>query len=90
MVWAPVLNAVFVSQHVPAPHSCADLIMTPPALPALSPNLQVLHDKCFAAGIQEFICKPFRVEDVQRVLALVAPRLLHPPGSSPAPAPCAS
>lgn len=47
-----------------------------PVVVALSADtLQVLHDRCKEAGIQEFICKPFRIEDVQRVLALVPPRL---------------
>ena len=31
-------------------------------------TLQVLHDKCRAVGIEEFVCKPFRVQDLQRVL----------------------
>ncbi len=30
--------------------------------------LQVLHDKCREVGIEEFVCKPFRVQDLQRVL----------------------
>jgi len=42
--------------------------------------LQVMHDKGREVGIEEFICKPFRVEDLQRVLALV-----RAPSSPPAP-----
>ncbi len=30
--------------------------------------VQVLHDRCKGVGIEEFICKPFRVEDLQRVV----------------------
>ena len=30
--------------------------------------MQVLHDRCKGVGIEEFICKPFRVEDLQRVV----------------------
>lgn len=33
-----------------------------------APFAQVLHDKCRAVGIEEFVCKPFRVQDLQRVL----------------------
>ena len=62
------------------------LTVSPEPLPGALFAAQELHDKCFAAGIREFICKPFRMEDVQRVLALVAPRLLHPLGTAPAPA----
>ncbi len=40
--------------------------------------VQELHEQCREAGIQEFICKPFRMEDVQRVLALVPPRPTSP------------
>jgi CheY-like chemotaxis protein len=59
-----------------------------PLVVALSADtLQVLHDKCKLAGIREFICKPFRIEDVQRVLTMIAPRLLHPLGTVPAPPP---
>lgn len=32
---------------------------------------QMQDTKCAAAGFSAFICKPFRVEDVQRVLRLV-------------------
>nr|AML76900.1 putative LOV domain-containing protein [Ettlia oleoabundans] len=56
-----------------------------PVVVALSADtLQVLHEKCRDAGIQEFICKPFRMEDVERVLALVQPRLQHQPVWGPA------
>jgi hypothetical protein len=30
--------------------------------------IQVLHERCKGVGIEEFICKPFRVEDLQRVV----------------------
>jgi hypothetical protein len=47
---------------------------------------QVLHERCMEVGIEEFICKPFRVEDVQRVVS--NPRRVSrrdwPPGSPPA------
>lgn len=47
-----------------------------PIVVALSADtLQELHQQCREAGIREFICKPFRVEDVERVLRLVQPRL---------------
>ncbi|KAL4431058.1 hypothetical protein ABPG75_006314 [Micractinium tetrahymenae] len=47
-----------------------------PVVVALSADtLQELHEQCRGAGIREFICKPFRVEDVERVLALVRPRM---------------
>ncbi|KAK9819724.1 hypothetical protein WJX72_001676 [[Myrmecia] bisecta] len=40
-----------------------------PRIVALSADtLQVLHDRCKDVGIEEFICKPFRVEDLQRVV----------------------
>jgi CheY-like chemotaxis protein len=45
-----------------------------PVVVAVSADtLQALHEQCREAGIREFICKPFRVEDVQRVLDLVRP-----------------
>ncbi|GAB4817717.1 hypothetical protein N2152v2_004763 [Parachlorella kessleri] len=43
-----------------------------PVIVALSADtLQSLHERCRDAGIVEFISKPFRVEDVKRVLQLV-------------------
>jgi CheY-like chemotaxis protein len=43
-----------------------------PIVVALSADtLQMQDSKCAAAGFSAFICKPFRVEDVQRVLRLV-------------------
>jgi CheY-like chemotaxis protein len=57
-----------------------------PVVVALSADtLHTLHESCRQAGIREFICKPFRLEDVQRVLALVQPRLaqeLPPPAAA--------
>ena len=45
-----------------------------PRIVALSADtLQVMHDRGREVGIEEFICKPFRVEDLQRVLAHVRP-----------------
>nr|AML76429.1 putative LOV domain-containing protein [Chaetopeltis orbicularis] len=35
-------------------------------------TLQVLHDRCREVGIEEFITKPFRVEDLQRVMSCAA------------------
>ena len=29
---------------------------------------QVMHEQGSEAGIQEFICKPFRIEELQRLL----------------------
>lgn len=62
---------------------------TQPADPSIHPTPPHLHycpqmkdEKCVAAGFSAFICKPFRVEDVERVLALVRPRA----GAAPAPA----
>ena len=31
--------------------------------------LQVLHNRCKEVGIEEFICKPFRIEDLHRIIA---------------------
>lgn len=43
-----------------------------PVIVALSADtLQALHERCRSVGIREFISKPFRVEDVKRVLQLV-------------------
>lgn len=40
-----------------------------PRIVALSADtLQDLHDRCREAGIEEFIVKPFRVEDLKRVI----------------------
>lgn len=40
-----------------------------PRIIALSADtLQALHDRCREAGIEEFIVKPFRVEDLKRVM----------------------
>ncbi|GAX74943.1 hypothetical protein CEUSTIGMA_g2389.t1 [Chlamydomonas eustigma] len=40
-----------------------------PRIVALSADtLQELHDRCREAGIEEFIVKPFRVEDLKRVI----------------------
>nr|AML78993.1 putative LOV domain-containing protein [Carteria crucifera] len=40
-----------------------------PRIVALSADtLQALHDRCKEAGIEEFILKPFRVEDLRRVM----------------------
>jgi len=40
-----------------------------PRIIALSADtLQALHDRCKEAGIEEFIVKPFRVEDLKRVM----------------------
>ena len=36
--------------------------------------MQELRARCREAGIHEVICKPFRVQDVQRVLASIPPR----------------
>ena len=36
--------------------------------------VQALQERCLAAGIAEFIAKPFRLEDVKRVLQLVQQR----------------
>lgn len=45
---------------------------TAPVVVALSADtLQMQDPKCAAAGFAAFICKPFRVEDVERVLRLV-------------------
>lgn len=45
-----------------------------PVVVALSADtLQMQDEKCKAAGFAAFICKPFRVEDVERVLAMVQP-----------------
>lgn len=42
-----------------------------PRIIALSADtMQVLHDRCREAGIAEFIVKPFRVEDLKRVLTV--------------------
>ena len=30
--------------------------------------MQVLHERCKGVGMEEFICKPFRVEDLQRIV----------------------
>lgn len=43
----------------------------PAASPLPRPAAQMQDTKCAAAGFSAFICKPFRVEDVQRVLRLV-------------------
>lgn len=46
-----------------------------PVVVALSADtLQMQDEKCAAAGFAAFITKPFRLEDVERVLALVQPR----------------
>ncbi|KAG1674483.1 hypothetical protein FOA52_003088 [Chlamydomonas sp. UWO 241] len=46
-----------------------------PRIVALSADtMQLLHDRCRDAGIEEFIVKPLRIEDLQRVLS-VPPRL---------------
>ena len=42
-----------------------------PRIVALSADtLQELHDRCREAGIEEFIVKPFRVEDLKRVISV--------------------
>lgn len=42
-----------------------------PRIVALSADtMQTLHDRCREAGIEEFIVKPFRVEDLKRVLSV--------------------
>lgn len=43
-----------------------------PAIVALSADtLQALPDQCIALGMKGFVSKPFRVEDVERVLSLI-------------------
>lgn len=55
-----------------------------PRIVALSADtLQVMHDRGREVGIEEFICKPFRVEDLQRVLAHVRPPCSPPAGQAP-------
>lgn len=40
-----------------------------PRIIALSADtMQSLHERCRAVGIQEIICKPFRVEDLYRMV----------------------
>ena len=38
------------------------------AEPSHGLRMQVLHDRCKGVGIEEFVCKPFRVEDLQQVV----------------------
>lgn len=43
-----------------------------PCVPTQWPlRVQALHERCREAGMREFITKPFRVEDVKRVLQMV-------------------
>jgi len=45
-----------------------------PTVVALTADtMQDLPKRCLAAGMSDFVAKPFKVEDVQRVLALVIP-----------------
>ncbi|KAL6758459.1 CheY-like superfamily [Haematococcus lacustris] len=59
-----------------------------PRIIALSADtLQALHDRCREAGIEEFIVKPFRVEDLKRV---VSTRRRTPCAFTPPPGPTPS
>ncbi|KAK9834967.1 hypothetical protein WJX81_000233 [Elliptochloris bilobata] len=66
----PIMDGLEASRQIQAkypPH-------VRPRIVALSADtLQVMHDKGREVGIEEFICKPFRVEDLQRVLAHARP-----------------
>jgi CheY-like chemotaxis protein len=43
-----------------------------PVIVALSADtLQALPEQCIALGMKGFVSKPFRVEDVERVLSLI-------------------
>jgi len=43
-----------------------------PVIVALSADtLQTLPERCLSVGMKDFVGKPFRVEDVERVIALV-------------------
>lgn len=57
-----------VAYPVALPLDQARLVCPPPPS---CPAVQMQDTKCAAAGFSAFICKPFRVEDVQRVLRLV-------------------
>mmetsp|Transcript_346 Transcript_346/g.905 ORF Transcript_346/g.905 Transcript_346/m.905 type:complete len:977 (-) Transcript_346:554-3484(-) len=58
-----------------------------PRIVALSADtMQVLHDRCREAGIEEFIVKPFRVEDLKRVLTVA--RHVKRTHATPLPAVC--
>lgn len=37
-----------------------------------NPLSQALHDRCREAGMEAFLTKPFRIEDLKRVMRLVA------------------
>ena len=57
----------------------------PGTCPASSPLLPQMRDeRCAAAGFAAFITKPFRLEDVERVLALVAADGPHAPAATTA------
>lgn len=82
-VHMPVLDGVEASRRIMAAYGPADR----PRIVALSADtLKCLHERCRGAGIAEFICKPFRVEDLQRVFR-VARTLPRVRGPAPQPQP---
>nr|AML78291.1 putative LOV domain-containing protein [Pleurastrum insigne] len=61
----PVMDGLEATRRIMATYPPA----TRPRIIALSADtLQTLHDRCREAGIEEFIVKPFRIEDLRRVM----------------------
>lgn len=64
----PEMDGLEASRRISQTYSQQDR----PRIVALSADtLKVLHDRCRDVGISEFVCKPFRIEDLQRVLSAV-------------------
>ncbi len=42
--------------------------------------LKDLHDQCLEAGIEEFVMKPFRVEDLRRIVSHKDQQRIHAMG----------
>lgn len=51
-----------------APARLAAACLPASCVPAVCACAQTLHDRCLEAGIEQFITKPFRVEDLRRVM----------------------
>jgi CheY-like chemotaxis protein len=72
----PEMDGLEASQKIQqlyAPH------LRPRIIALSADTLTALREQCVAAGIEEFISKPFRVEDLKRVVASLGPRAQQPP-----------
>ncbi len=80
----PVMDGLEASRHVSERYPEGE----GPRIIALSADtMQSLHERCKAVGIREIICKPFRVEDLQRMVrAHGQRRVRYPMPKAPPPA----